>query len=313
MQRANLKNVLTKNFGSNNDFPRVTIDNEEYALPNYEKGKGNWPASDKNNNTKSYFANENSIIANGLEINAGLACKDKDKNDMSVLSNGRTNFIDSNMYAVLNKNKSSSFIWGFPEESAFPQVNRHFISSKKKNEINENFNLGLKTATLGGYPYQVSPYKMLEMYNSLMTQNKNYELHILQKQNKYAAWSIDSTWTRDEYKIFLANNIFKGMADVINGGTANALASLKAQHVGYYFYAKTGTINEGGPDNTNSRRLVVSISNKDLTQAENVGNARIFSYYFVTDNTGDFDWNMLRTIINQGFGQGSFNNYFNKP
>ena len=44
--------------------------------------------------------------------------------------------------------------------------------------FNQNFNLGFKTPTLGGYPYQISPYKMLEMYNSLSLQNRDYKLKI---------------------------------------------------------------------------------------------------------------------------------------
>jgi hypothetical protein len=314
MQRADIKNIVRTSGGKNNIFPKMTIDGISYCLPNYEKGKGNWPVSDKSKTSKSYFANENSVLANGLEINAGLACKDKDKGDMNILSSSRTNFTDSTMYAVLHKNKSSSFIWGFPEESAFPQINRHYISSKQKNEINENFNLGLKTATLGGYPYQITPYKMLEMYNALFTQNKNYDMHILPKKNKYEAWQIDSTWSRTQYNDFLANNIFKGMADVITSGTATGLAGLQAQHSGYYFYAKTGTINEGGSNASNSRRLIVNITNKDMTKAENIGEGtKVFSYYFVTDNTGDFNWEMLRNIINQGFLQTSFIQYFKQP
>jgi hypothetical protein len=47
---------------------------------------------------------------------------------------------------------------------------------------------------------------------------------------------------------------------------------------------------------------------------ENIGQGtKVFSYYFVTDNTQDFDWGMLRTIIHQGFLQASFINYFNQP
>jgi hypothetical protein len=308
--QASVKNIVTTNADAKNIFPKITVDGNIYSLPNYNNGKGNWPLSDKSKTSKSYFANENSILANGLEINAGLACKDKDKQDHSVLSNARTNFTDSTMYALLNKNKSTSFIWGFPEESAFAQQNRHYINSKTTNEINENFNLGLKTATLGGYPYQLSAYKMLEMYNALFTQNKNYELHIIPKQIKKAAWMVDSTWQPNEYNAFLANNIFKGMADVITSGTATALNKLKAQHPTYYFYAKTGTINEGGSLQSNSRRLIVCIANKDLTNSANIGNAKVFSYYFVTDNTQDFDWNLLNTIIHTGFTQHSFTHYF---
>jgi hypothetical protein len=312
MRKYDVRNVLSANAGANNTFPKMQIDGQQFSLPNFNAGKGNWPFSDKSGNLKSYFANENSVLANGLEINAGLATKDKDKNDLSVLSNARTNFTDSAIYASLNKNKSSSFIWSFPEESAFPQKNRHYISRKKKNEINENFSLGLKTPSLGGYPYQISPYKMLEMYNALLTQNNAYEMHILQKKNRYNPWIIDSSWTREQYHTFLANNVFKGMSEVIKNGTASKLAGVSALHPGYYFYAKTGTINERGSSNLNSRRLIVSITNKDLTLPENIGkDIKVFSFYFATDHTADFDWNVLSQIIHQSFSQASFNQYFN--
>jgi hypothetical protein len=125
------------------------------------------------------------------------------------------------------------------------------------------------------------------------------------------AWQIDSTWNRKQYHDFLASNVFKGMADVITSGTASGLAGLQAQHSGFYFYAKTGTINEGGSSASNSRRLIVTITNKDMTIAENIAEGtKVFSYYFVTDNTGDFNWDMLRNIINQGFLQQSFIQYF---
>ncbi len=62
------------------------------------------------------------------------------------------------MYKMLSKNKGSYFLWSFPEQSSFLQSQRAF------GEANQNFNLGLKTTTLGGYLYQVSPFKMLEMY-----------------------------------------------------------------------------------------------------------------------------------------------------
>lgn len=310
--KASLGKILSSNAGTNNTYPVFEYGGKRLYLPNYNKRKGNWPATNPNDKkAQSYFGNENAIMANGFEINVGLRTKDKDKAEQEKNSGTKINMLDSFNYALLSANKGSAFLWSMPEQATLLQTQRGF------SEPYQNFNLGLKTVTLGGYPYQVAPYKMLDMYLSLFTQNRNFSLQVIPKKLPQLPWQVDDTWQgRAAFNRFLANNVFKGMSDVVygSGGTARALAVLKAIRPDLYIYAKTGTINEQGSGAKNSRRLIVVLSNKDMQQAENIGKPdnRFFSFYFAVDNNKDFDWNLLLGIIRETMSAPSFNNYFGK-
>jgi len=305
-----LKHVLSTAAGANNTYPVFTFNGGVYYLPNYNQRKGAWPlTNEREQKKKSFFGNEHSLLADGLEINAGLRTRTFDDNGNTPASYTRVNIVDSTLYKALSKNKGSYFLWSFPEQSSFLQAQRAFT------EPYQNFNLGLKTTTLGGYPYQVSPFKMLEMYTSLLTQNRSLRLGVLPGERTTIPWQTDASWNgTGSFNQFLAAYIFKGMNDVIYGGsgTAHALGGLRGAHPGFYFYAKTGTINEEGSGAGNSRRLVVAISNQDLQQAANVGQpgTRVYTLYFTVDNNKDFDWALLNNIINEVMASRSFQHYF---
>lgn len=304
-----LDNILTSNAGSNNTYPAMIFNGQKKFMPNLKDAARPWPITDKSKKNISYFGNENSILANGFEMNANLRTKDKDKQDLSPASNDKVRFTDSTLYTALNKSKSGGFLWSFPEESFFLQSNRDF------NEIQQNLNLGLKTTTLGGYPYQLTPFKMVEMYTSMLTQNRNLKLQIVNQKYEPINWQIDSTWGNNtKYKIFLAENIFKGMNQVIFGasGTAKRLSGLKTQYPQYHFYAKTGTINEQTSSRKSSRRLYLAITNKDLTDIANIGNTKVYSLYFAVDNAGDFNWELINQIVSNTIASKSFQYYFNQ-
>ncbi|RQO31553.1 hypothetical protein DBR32_06235 [Taibaiella sp. KBW10] len=305
--KYSLANVLSTNAGANNSFPKLSFNGVNYNLPNFNARKGNWPATDKGKTNKTYFGNENSLIAIGMEQNANLRTKDKEKNDQQLTSIDRVNYVDSGLYNVLDKNRSGGYLWSFPEQSYYLQSERAF------EEIQQNFNLGLKTATLGGYPYRLTPFMMLQMYLSMFSQNRNFHLGITKQQLPKWDWQVDSTWKGDgNFRTFMAYNIFQGMSDVIGGanGTGKRLAAIKAQYSNYHFYAKTGTINEQTSKGKSSRRLVVVVSDKDITAAANIGNAKLYAWYFAVDNTGDFDWNVVNGIITQCMESQSFKYYF---
>lgn len=298
-----IKNVLTKQAGKNNNFPLVHVAGNPMYLKNISTKE--WPLTDKSATHKSYFGNENSLIANGFENNLGLRTKDKDKLDKMATTNDRVNFVDSALFTRLNSNKNSGYLWGFPEESFFLQ------SDRAHTEIHQNANLGVFTPSLGGYPFRVTPYKMAEMYLSLFTQNNNLQLSIVPNKLPKRSWNIDESWN-DKYNNFLASQVFTGLRNVITMGTAKRLNDLAQKHSQYFFYAKTGTINEQGGQDLNSRRLIVMISNKDLTIPSNIGQASVYSIYFAFDNTQQIDWNAVNTIINNTIASKSFNYYFNK-
>lgn len=297
-----LKNVLRTQAGSNNSFPTLAINGQRYYLPNYENRKGNWPKTDPNTNRITYFGNDQSLIAIGFEENGNLKTKKTD--DPSI---DKTSFVRKNLFEKLDRESSGAFLWSFPEQSYFLQSERSFPG------IQENFNSGLKTPSLGGYPYQLTPFKMLEMYLSMLSIHKNFHLKINPYVTPYSEWAIDPSWGSSVvFKQFLAQNIFKGMQDVIYGGsgTARRLSYLKAKYPDLYFYAKTGTINEQASNKKSSRRLLVALSNKDLTQPEHIGQAKTYGFYFAVDNAGDFDWELLKRIIEKTLDSKSFQAYF---
>lgn len=308
---VSLKNVLSGQAGANNSYPVFEFNGGVYYLPNYNNRKGRWPETNyEAKKKKSYFGNEQSVLATGLEHNLQLPTSDMDENGYARNSYARVNIADSILYKMLARNQGSNFLWSFPEQSSFLQGQRAFADPE------QNFNLGLKTATLGGYPYQMSPYMMLQMYTSLFTQNRNMNLHVLPIRGAFQPWQADSTWQGNSaFNQFLAASVFKGMNDVIYGGsgTAHGIGGLRGAHPGYYFYAKTGTINEQGSGNKNSRRLIVVISNKDMQAVENIGrpDTKVYALYFAVDNNRDFDWTLLNNIINRTMASRSFNQYFN--
>lgn len=300
-----IANILSSD-RKKNSFPRIGFKGTEYRLPTYKGKKSAWPKTANNDFSKSFFGNENSILCNGLEWNANLRVKDKDKNDFTPTSYAHINFSDSALYGALEKRSSSAYLWSYPEVSYFLQSLRAY------NEINQNFNLGFKTPTLGGYPYQVSPYKMLEMYSSLALQNNAYRLKMLRGTTKKHPWKIDSSWGSGltDYNKFLATQVFTGMKKVVSGGAGTAKRLRGIGGGKYFVYAKTGTINEQGSGAKNSRRLIVMLTDKDLTQAENIGNTKTYSFYFTVENARDFDWTLLQNIIKSAMNSTSFINYF---
>ncbi len=298
-----IANILSKNAGSNYGFPIVSFNGTNYYLPNYKSKQ--WPKTDKSSTHTSYFGNENSLIAKGFEYNVGLRTKDKDKLDKKVTTNDKVNFVDSTLYRLLSTKTNSGYLWSFPEESYFLQSERAY------DEIQQNVNLGLQTPALGGYPFKITPYKMTEMYLALFTQNKNLQLSIVPQKTEKQAWQIDETWNGG-FNNFLGQNLYQGMKDVIYKGTAKALINVANQFNQYHFYAKTGTINEQQSGKKSSRRLIVIITDKDMTQAANIGNTKVYALYFTTDNTQNFDWNTVNQVIKNTITSTSFINYFNK-
>lgn len=297
-----LQNILSKTAGKNNTNPAFNIRGQRYYLPNLDNRKGNWPKTDAYAKHPTYFGNENSLISIGFQQNVGLNTTRK-----SIVSNDREQFVRPTLFYRLDTESSGAFLWSFPEVSNFLQEKRDYKS------IQENFNSGLKTPSLGGYPFQISAFKMLEMYLSLMNMNRDFHLMVNPHQIEHQDWQIDPTWKNNSaFKQFLAQNIFKGMQDVIFGGngTAKKLSYLKSKNPQFYYYAKTGTINEHGSGKKSSRRLIVTISNKDLTQAQNIGSAKTYGFYFAIDSTGDFDWSLLMRIIDNTMASASFQNYF---
>ncbi len=301
---------------SNNDFPKLMVNGQALRLPS---GRGNskakpWPKTAEALKNPSYFGNENSVMATGLNINANLTTRDNDKLDGSPLNTRKVSIVDTALDKQIEASSTNYKLWSYPEPSSFTQSMRYYATQTKRNEINHNFNHGLKFATLGGYPYQLTPFKMLEMYSALFTYNNQYQLHITAANKANVPWKIDSSWNDDNsFKTFLAKNVFEGMRRVINaaGGTATKLKPVADKYKQYFFYAKTGTIGDDGISAKNSKRLIVCVTNKDMTQEANIGNSKVYSFYFTANNSGNFDWQLLKDILSKTVESNSFKLYFN--
>ena len=299
--RYSLRNVLAA-AGRSNAFPRIQLGESVFGLPTYSSKK--WPHS---NNGIFYFGHEESLLANGLASNLNLRVKDHDKNDFTVSTRNRVNFTDSMIYAALQKKQSSSYFWSFPEESYFLQMNRSM------KDVQQNFSVGLKNTTLGGYPYQITPFKMAEMYGSLVSNNAYYRIHITEQKNKKQAWTNDSTWKSGEYSRFLSSTVFQGMHQVIYGanGTFKELQSFCNQYPDFYFYAKTGTIDEADDGQSiDSKRLALIITDVPLHEGIPDHPPKFYVIYFTMDHARNHDTDMYKQILTQVMNSTSFKNYF---
>lgn len=77
--------------------------------------------------------------------------------------------------------------------------------NRSMKDVQQNFSVGLKNTTLGGYPYQITPFKMAEIYGSLVSNNAYYRIGIAER-NK-TSLTNDSTWKSGEYRRFLSSTV----------------------------------------------------------------------------------------------------------
>ncbi|HEY1055738.1 MAG TPA: penicillin-binding transpeptidase domain-containing protein, partial [Emticicia sp.] len=292
-----IQNVLSHQLNDpENQFPAIEMEGTAYRLRSL-KDKG-WPKSSKDENT--YFGNEKSLLAEGLDKNLGLIVEDVDKTDFNIKDRGRVDYADTAVYQTLYKQQLGGFLWSFPEQSFFIQAER-----KHANKLTNFFN-GLKNPTLGGTPYNVTPLKMTEMYGKLFSQNKDYQLYLTERNPQQSSWKVDSTTWKTGFNDFLRDNVIKGMEQVMTSGTSAALFGGSNVYKGYYFYGKTGTIKEG--EQNDSKRLVLVISKNNLMETSLKGN-KFYTVYFTANEANNQEWITYRLIIDQILESESFKNY----
>lgn len=284
---------------SDNQFPAIEVAGVPYRLRSI-KDKG-WPRSSRDENT--YFGNEKSLLAEGLDKNLGLIVEDVDKTDFNIKDRGRVDYADTTVYQHLYKQQIGGFLWSYPEQSFFIQAER-----KHPNVLTNFFN-GLKNPTLGGTPYSITPFKMAEMYGKLFSQNKDYQLYLTNRVTQQSGWKIDSLTWKGGFNDFLKNNVIKGMEQVMTSGTAAAMFGGTNLYKGYYFYGKTGTIKEG--EQNDSKRLALVIAKTNLMETPLKQN-RFYTVYFTANEAINQDWTTYRIIIDRILASESFKNYMNE-
>lgn len=302
--KYSLSNILDNSpFDTLSNYPILKINNEIKYLPSLNSINKSWPTTNlkNNSNINTYFASNNSLLANGINNNLKIKFEPSDVyNNTNIYTTDLTSFYDSNF---------KKWVWSFPEESYFRNQLRN------DNNLKTNFEKAIRNTTLGGEPYQVTPLSILEMYGKLISQNSKFSLKIDGTSTSNYDWSIDTdTWDKkNAFNTFLSDFVFKGMKECVTIGTAKKWLS-NVDKKKYYLYAKTGT-SGNKKDYSSSRRLIVLIT-KYKIDSSNIDNNKFYSIYFTFNKIYNKDNNKetwyypyTQTIINSILNSESFNNY----
>jgi len=298
-----LNNILDNTpYDTLSNYPILKINGQTKYLPSIKNLNKTWPYTyiNNNNNNNTYFASNNSLLATGINNNLKLKFEPSNVyNNTTVYTSNFTSFYDSNY---------KNWVWSFPEESYF----RNKLRSDKNKRT--NFDKAIRNTALGGEPFQVTPFSILEMYGKLISQNSRYSLKIDGTiTDTPIAWNIDiQTWkNKNSFHTFLSDNVFKGMKEsAIGEGTASVWLSKifnKDDNKKYFIYAKTGT-SGSKKDNSSSRRLIVLIT-KFPINPDNITKNKFYNVYFTYNkihyrNSENDIWyypytqDIIRNIIN---------------
>ena len=201
----------------------------------------------------------------------------------------------------------------YPDFSFFPLEEMRMTKSEMKNYL---FQKKFINPVRGSAPYQVTPYKMAEIFGNLANQNTNYSLIISKSnfnQKPYRRWSVDNSWSGNSFDDFLKNQIFTGMGKVFSkqdGGTGKWVYETNISN-GYFLYGKTGTT--GTNDSINYKRLAIIISKKDLTREISNDNKYFVVYFNVEkasyEHSVEWYWKYFKNITELVINSDSFKEY----
>jgi hypothetical protein len=200
--------------------------------------------------------NPNSLLGRGLWENFDLPI-----NSAQVVSeNGQhsRNLAPGLNDALIDASRSSFKLWSFPEPSHLYLIDRR---TSLQNAIAQ--------CASGAYPITTTPLKMAEMAGKLFSFNNTYKAHILADQPPITqtGFSVDASWIApDQLSTFYAQNLFAGMHEAIQEGTAQWLRPLRDAYDGQYsFYAKTGTISGNrAAGSARDKHLLLVVSQEPL-------------------------------------------------
>lgn len=185
----------------------------------------------------------------------------------------------------------------------------------------------IRNTSLGASPFQITPFKMAEMYGKLFSQNRKFRLTVNPGYNaEYEPFIIDKKYENDSlYEYILSYHLFSGMAAVSKiGGTAGdrgdnkrlTMISEELEKKGYYIYAKTGTIGNALLK-TNNQLLAVVITKGALNGIEKkkfnelTRKHKFYVAYFVTENSYH-DYSVIQDALKTIINSNAFINYMNK-
>jgi hypothetical protein len=311
------RSTLFKKYQSHakgNNFPAFTLKGKEGdALFNFSQ----WVTDDgmpiHQNGSLQVGFSENFGLWNNYEYNL-FDSQIRESADVF-----RTDWVDP-----LKSRSSSRF--AFPEVSYLPEQERITYEGASASIIN---------TTLGAYPFEVTPFKMAEMFGRLFSQNRNFRLTVNQEAQPVTAapFSVDEEYLSNQgkgvYANVLSNYLFEGLSRVPLSGTAansyrngriiyrlTGLAK-ELKQKGYNMYAKTGTISDSRRGTAQSQLLAVVITQKPvhgLKDAQSFEDAikdnRFYVLYFLTEKH-NHNYGIIQNAIKTVAESDEFKQYMN--
>ena len=255
-----------------------------------------------------YFGNKNSVLASGLEENFRLSETNLEMSDTPYFNAFGQDSLFSQLF---HSGLSSSFIWSYPEQSGFNQLDR---------TVKPLIRNGLIQPTLGSFPIKVTPLNMATMGMRLATLNREEHLTTLAPDSAtrpYEFFNLDpESWDTTHFLDFYKNYVFNQLHEVIEQGTALLLKTPLAKYSkqGYYFYAKTGTINIEGGYKERGKHLMVIVTRVKLNDPHTsltIDQLRHLRYYVIYMSYHGIDIGDFQDENNDDtrFNQFIFSNY----
>src|SRR5690606_23693232 len=102
---------------------------------------------------------------------------------------------------------------------------------------------------------------------------------------EFAAFDVDSSIHYVEYLNLMRQELFKGMKQVLETGTAAALGRMLDKNSPYYYFGKTGTTGDE-ERKTKSKLFCLVISKKDLSSPDHVFRDNPFLVIYFTSQNG---------------------------
>jgi len=259
-QRSEKLKEILKPAGNNvYSFPVITIDGHRYS---FDKEK--WFKN-------GYMEVGEGIMSIGLKNNFNIF------QEMVSKTNIYSNYFGQEPYLSILYNLESDWSnWVFPESGSLNNANRN---------LHPFIRNGLIQMSLGAYPLDVSPLQMTTMTMRLATLNRSKNITTLSDnvtQVPNYEFFLLPTWSDSiEYFNFYKRQVFRQMRQVPKIGTAKGLSPLvqKYEAQGYYFYAKTGTLNLNENGKERIKNLLVIISNTPLENVSTIADLKKVKYY----------------------------------
>lgn len=264
MQKAGTQTDIFKSAGNNKfAFPKVKYDGTWYSF-----------------NPEVWYKDNTLNVSVGI-LNTGLFRNFHLQERMTDRTTLYTNYYgQDDAFKLLFDNAGHRRAWAYAETGS-QNTNDRKLAPDIRNGFNQLF--------LGAYPLEVSPLQMAEITMRLASLNRSENIITLDDSaaapRDYEFFETSEWGSNGEYFGFYKNHVLKQLRNSIQG-TVSRLSgfSRNLESKGYYFYAKTGTLNDGrdgASKNDRMKHLLVIIADRPLEEIANMEELRKAKYYSI--------------------------------